>query len=54
VEVPAGQGEVDWLAFFAALKKQKFSGPIVIEREAGTRRVEDIRVAKAVVERAFI
>ncbi|HTL17587.1 MAG TPA: sugar phosphate isomerase/epimerase family protein [Patescibacteria group bacterium] len=52
-EVPAGTGEVVWTKFFAALKKLNFSGPIVIEREAGTKRIEDIRRAKEVVEGAF-
>jgi sugar phosphate isomerase/epimerase len=52
-EVPAGKGEVDWPAFFGTLKNLKFTGPIVIEREAGTQRVEDIRTAKAVAESAF-
>lgn len=52
-EVPAGQGEVDWPAFFSALNKMNFAGPIVIEREAGTQRVEDIRRAKVVVEKAY-
>jgi sugar phosphate isomerase/epimerase len=53
-EVPAGKGAVDWPAFFNTLKQLKFAGPIVIEREAGTQRVEDIRRAKAVAEHAFI
>jgi len=53
-EVPAGKGEVDWPTFFATLKKLRFSGPIVIEREAGTRRGEDICAATAVAERAFV
>ena len=53
-EVPAGKGKVDWPAFFATLARLKFAGPIVIEREAGTQRVEDVRVAKAVVERALV
>ena len=52
-EVPAGRGQVDWLRFFATLKKLQFTGPIVIEREAGPNRVEDIRQAKQVAERAF-
>jgi hypothetical protein len=30
-----------------------FAGPIVIEREAGTQRIEDIRRAKVVAEKAF-
>ncbi len=52
-EVPAGKGEVDWPAFFSTLKKLKFTGPIVIEREAGTQRIADIRTARTVAESAF-
>lgn len=50
-EVPVGAGEVNWAAFFAALRELKFSGHLVIEREAGIQRVADIRAAKLVVER---
>jgi L-ribulose-5-phosphate 3-epimerase len=50
-EVPVGQGEVDWAAFFEVLKEIKFSGNLVVEREAGSQRVTDIRAAKLVVER---
>ncbi len=50
-EVPVGTGDVNWTAFFEALREIKFSGHFVIEREAGTRRVADIRAAKLVVER---
>ncbi len=50
-EVPVGTGEVDWPAFFATLKESKFKGDYVIEREAGTQRVADIRTAKEVCER---
>ena len=53
-EVPAGKGDVDWPAFFSTLKKLKFAGPIVIEREAGTQRIEDVHTAKTVAERAFV
>jgi sugar phosphate isomerase/epimerase len=52
-EVPLGKGEVDWPGFFFALKQLGFSGPLVIEREAGTQRVEDIRQAKILAERAL-
>lgn len=47
-EVPAGEGAVDWGAFFEILR----SGPdldLVIEREAGDHRVVDVRVAAALV-----
>ncbi|HZR18693.1 MAG TPA: sugar phosphate isomerase/epimerase family protein [Verrucomicrobiae bacterium] len=52
-EVPAGTGEVDWPKFFASLKQLNFNGPIVIEREAGTQRIEDIRRAKSVAQSAL-
>jgi sugar phosphate isomerase/epimerase len=48
-EVAAGTGEVDWPAFFAALREVNYTGDFVIEREAGGQRVADIRTAKAVV-----
>jgi sugar phosphate isomerase/epimerase len=50
-EVPTGKGQVDWTAFFEALKEVKFSGDLCIEREAGVQRVEDIRAARELVER---
>ena len=49
-EVVVGTGEVDWRAFFAAIKAADYAGHFVIEREAGTSRVADIRAAKAMVE----
>jgi len=52
-EVPVGTGEVDWPAFFATLRELNFAGDCVIEREAGNQRAEDIRAAKAAVERAL-
>lgn len=52
-EVPVGTGEVPWSAFFAALERLDFTGSLVIEREAGTQRVQDIRHAKNVVERTL-
>jgi len=52
-EVVVGAGEVDWPAFFAALDKLKFTGDLVVEREAGTERVPDIRQAKEVLGMVF-
>ena len=52
-EVAVGAGEVDWPAFFAALDKLKFGGDLVIEREAGSQRVVDIRQAKEVLGMVF-
>ena len=48
-EVVAGTGEVDWPAFFAALRELNYTGDFVIEREAGSQRVADIRTAKEIV-----
>jgi L-ribulose-5-phosphate 3-epimerase len=51
-EVAAGHGEVNWMKFFKTLADLKFTGPIVIEREAGNQRVADIRQARKVAEQA--
>ena len=48
-EVAVGTGQVDWRAFFATLADVGFTGDMVIEREAGTQRVTDIRTAREVV-----
>lgn len=45
-EVVVGTGQVDWKAFFAALRDVKFAGDCCIEREAGNQRVADIRAAR--------
>ncbi len=49
-EVPAGTGQVDWPAFFAVVRDHLPDIPLVIEREAGDRRVEDIRAAASLIE----
>ena len=48
-EVAAGTGEVNWRAFFATLRELNYSGDFVIEREAGSQRVADIRTAREMV-----
>jgi len=53
-EVPTGNGQVDWPAFFAALRDVKFTGNLCIEREAGAQRVEDIRAARDLIERISV
>jgi len=45
VEVPAGDGAVDWGAFFGVLEAKLPGVPVMIERESGTDRVEDVRRA---------
>jgi sugar phosphate isomerase/epimerase len=44
-EVPLGQGQVDWPAFVETLRQGGFTGGLMIEREAGPNRVQDIRQA---------
>jgi sugar phosphate isomerase/epimerase len=48
-EVAAGTGEVDWRAFFATLRELNYKGDLVIEREAGSQRVADIKAARETV-----
>jgi sugar phosphate isomerase/epimerase len=48
-EVAVGTGEVDWQAFFVTLRELNYKGDFVIEREAGSQRVADIRAAKDMV-----
>jgi sugar phosphate isomerase/epimerase len=48
-EVPAGEGQVDWPAFTAVLRRLKFTGDLVIEREAGEKRIPDIRKAAELI-----
>jgi len=45
VEVPAGAGAVDWAGFFGVLRARLPGVHVMIERESGTERVEDIRRA---------
>lgn len=46
LEVPLGEGEMDWDRYFAALAEIEYTGYLTLEREASDRPVEDI--AKAV------
>jgi len=40
---------VNWQAFFATRRELKYKGDFVVEREAGTQRVVDIRTARELV-----
>ena len=42
-EVPLGEGQVPWENYLEALRKCGFDGYLVVEREQGTNREEDIR-----------
>lgn len=48
-EVPVGEGEVDWKAFFERVRAANQDCDLIIEREAGTERERDIRAAIEVV-----
>lgn len=48
-EVPVGTGDVAWNRFFDTLDAVAPRVDLMIEREAGTRRVEDVRTARALV-----
>jgi sugar phosphate isomerase/epimerase len=50
-EVPVGSGQVDWLALFQILADADYRGHFCFEREAGQRRVEDIRAGRLFVEK---
>ncbi len=46
LEVPLGEGDVDFPAVFEALREGGFDGPVVIEREAGDDRAGDITAGR--------
>lgn len=48
-EVPVGSGKVDWKAFFEAVRTCERSIDLLVEREAGSDRVGDIRTALALI-----
>ena len=50
-EMPAGQGAVDWPAFFAVSERIDPSVNYVIEREAGPDRDADVAAARAMIEK---
>lgn len=52
-EVPVGQGEVDWESFFKVYREEELGADLIIERESGEKRVEDVRAARELIERYF-
>lgn len=52
-ERAVGEGEVRWPELLRAVRRLAPSAALIIEREAGDRRVEDVRIARAVVERTL-
>jgi len=51
-EVPFGTGQVPPKEFLEALHAVNYRGPLVIEREAGEQRMEDVRTAIETLRRA--
>ncbi|MHC4846031.1 MAG: sugar phosphate isomerase/epimerase family protein [Planctomycetota bacterium] len=49
-EVPVGEGEVDWRAFFDVIAARGLDVDLMIEREAGKRRVRDVGHARKRIE----
>ncbi len=52
-EVVVGTGDVDWTAFAAALRAGGYRGDMMIEREAGNSRIDDIAIAHEFAMRVF-
>jgi sugar phosphate isomerase/epimerase len=50
-ETPAGEGEVPWPRFFDALRARELDVALLIEREGGEERIEDVLRAARLVER---
>ena len=50
-EVRVGEGAVDWPAFFEVARGAGLTCDLMIEREAGASRLEDMRAARVLVER---
>ena len=53
-EVPFGTGQVGPDRFLTALKKIGYTGPLVIEREAGQQRAADVKAAIDAIRQARI
>jgi L-ribulose-5-phosphate 3-epimerase len=49
-EVPVGDGQVDWPGFFGVLRGAGLDVDLVVEREAGHSRVDDVRRAGMFVQ----
>ncbi len=49
LEVPVGEGQVDWVGFFQVLPALPRTVDLVIEREAGHHRIKDMKRAKTLL-----
>jgi sugar phosphate isomerase/epimerase len=48
-EVPVGEGEVGWPGFADLVRARRPDVDLLIEREAGDRRIEEVRAARALL-----
>jgi L-ribulose-5-phosphate 3-epimerase len=53
-EVPFGTGQVNPSEFLKALKQAGYTGPLAIEREAGTSRMADVKTAIEAIRAAKV
>ncbi len=53
-EVPVGNGAVDWQQFATIINEHKIRCNLIIEREAGQERINDIRTAAQLLKRTVI
>jgi sugar phosphate isomerase/epimerase len=50
-EVPVGTGAVDWSRFLGVLDRARPDVDLMIERESGDARVDDVRTAREFLRR---
>ncbi len=51
IELPAGEGDVDWAGYMGALKEIGYDGFLTVEREKGDKREEDVANAVKLVKK---
>lgn len=54
METPVGAGEVDWSAFFAVMQECNIDCDLMIERESGGKRTDEIRAAVDLIGQACV
>src|SRR5262249_37320889 len=50
-EVPVGHGDLDWMRYLSELEQYDYRGWIVVERESGEQRLQDIADGVAFLKR---
>jgi sugar phosphate isomerase/epimerase len=48
-EVPLGQGDIDWPRFLSVLEEIGYDGWLVVEREGGDRRAQDVEAGVGIL-----